>query len=427
MILKGNQRGGSKQLAVHLLKTEDNEHVEIHEVRGFVAESLQGAMQEAYAISRATKCQKYLFSLSLSPPEKEAVSVESFEAAISDIEEQLGLVNQPRLIVFHEKEGRRHGHCVWSRIDYAEMKAIKLPYYKVRLRGLSRLLFIQHGWKMPKGLVNSKERDPTAFTQAEYEQAKRAGRDPKAIKEIFQDCWAISDSSAAFANAMEERGYYLAKGDRRGFVALDFQGEVFSVAKWTGKRTKEVKERLGPLKKLPSVQATREKIAKKMTKNLKGHIAHTHGKYRTAARLLEGKRQDLVSRHRTERQNLKEAQEARWIDETKKRFDRLPTGLKGIWSRLTGRYAKIRARNEQELSRSRARDRGEKQGLVVGHLRQRQALQRDIKQLRQRHTREITRLYRDVATYMRLGEMVQQQRPGKQRRRANPERNSPRR
>ena len=32
MILKGSQRGGSKQLAVHLLKTLDNEHAEVHEL-----------------------------------------------------------------------------------------------------------------------------------------------------------------------------------------------------------------------------------------------------------------------------------------------------------------------------------------------------------------------------------------------------------
>ena len=40
MILKGSQRGGAKQLAQHLLKTEENEHVAVHELRGFIAESL---------------------------------------------------------------------------------------------------------------------------------------------------------------------------------------------------------------------------------------------------------------------------------------------------------------------------------------------------------------------------------------------------
>ena len=40
MILVGNQRGGAKDLALHLLKQE-NEHVEVHEVRGFASQNLK--------------------------------------------------------------------------------------------------------------------------------------------------------------------------------------------------------------------------------------------------------------------------------------------------------------------------------------------------------------------------------------------------
>lgn len=39
MILVGNQRGGAKDLALHLLKKE-NEHIEVHEVRGFASVEL---------------------------------------------------------------------------------------------------------------------------------------------------------------------------------------------------------------------------------------------------------------------------------------------------------------------------------------------------------------------------------------------------
>ncbi|MFT5129026.1 MAG: hypothetical protein ACI8W8_002646 [Rhodothermales bacterium] len=39
MILVGNQRAGAKDLARHLLKTE-NERVEVHELRGFVSSTL---------------------------------------------------------------------------------------------------------------------------------------------------------------------------------------------------------------------------------------------------------------------------------------------------------------------------------------------------------------------------------------------------
>lgn len=114
MILKGSQRGGAKRLGLHLLKTEENEHVEVHDIRGFMAEDVVGALREAEAISKGTKCRQYLFSVSLNPPEKESVRIDTFEKALEAIEEKHGLADQPGVIVFHEKEGRRHCHADWS-------------------------------------------------------------------------------------------------------------------------------------------------------------------------------------------------------------------------------------------------------------------------------------------------------------------------
>ena len=187
MILKGSQRGGAAQLAAHLLKTEENEHMEIHEISGFVADDLTGALHEIYAVSRGTKCKQFMFSVSLNPPAIENVPVEYFEKAIVDIEQKNGLAGQPKAVVFHEKEGRRHCHAVWSRIDTDEMKAINLPYFKMKLQDISRQLYFQYGWKMPRGLMNKEERNPLNFTLKEWQQAKRLQEDPKVIKQLFQD------------------------------------------------------------------------------------------------------------------------------------------------------------------------------------------------------------------------------------------------
>ncbi len=230
MILKGNQRAGGSQLASHLLNVADNEHVTVHEMRGFISEDLHGAFNETYAISQGTRCKQFLFSLSLNPPESEIVPVNAFDKAIARIEEKLGLVEQPRAIVFHEKEGRRHAHCVWSRIDVDEMKAINLPHYKLKLCDISRELYLENDWRMPRGLANNEERDPLNFTLAEWQQAKRTGVDPRKVKEAIQDAWAISDSVSAFDYALKERGFRLAQGNRRGHVAVDIDGTVFAVS-----------------------------------------------------------------------------------------------------------------------------------------------------------------------------------------------------
>lgn len=68
MILKASQRAGGTQLALHLVNDRDNDHVELHGMRGFVSDDLVGAFKEAYAVSTDTKCRQFLFSVSLSPP-----------------------------------------------------------------------------------------------------------------------------------------------------------------------------------------------------------------------------------------------------------------------------------------------------------------------------------------------------------------------
>ncbi|MCW5698534.1 MAG: relaxase/mobilization nuclease domain-containing protein [Rhodospirillales bacterium] len=216
MILKGNQRSGSEQLALHLLKTEENEQVEVHELRGFVSSDLKGALHEVYAVSRGTQCKQFLYSLSLNPPEKENVPVEVFEDAIERVEKKLGLGGQPRAVVFHEKEGRRHAHCVWSRIRTDTMTAVNLSHDRRKLRDISRALFFEQRWQMPRGLMDSKERDPMNFSRAQWQQARRAKQNPRALKSLFQECWAVSDSRKAFAQALKDRGYALARAARPG-------------------------------------------------------------------------------------------------------------------------------------------------------------------------------------------------------------------
>ena len=154
MILHGNQRGGAKNLALHLLKDE-NEQVEVHELRGFVSGNLVSALNEIHAVSRGTKAKQFLFSLSLNPPPSEKVPTAVFEDAIERIEQKLGLTDQPRAIVFHEKQGRRHCHAVWSRIDTAAMKAIPLSFSKRKLMDVSVVAQFHFSLQVPRFLPAS--------------------------------------------------------------------------------------------------------------------------------------------------------------------------------------------------------------------------------------------------------------------------------
>ena len=403
MILKGSQRGGAKQLATHLLKTEENEHVEIHELDGFVAEDLHGALQEIYAVSRGTRCRQFMFSVSLNPPEKESVPVEYFEKAIKDIENGLGLEGQPRAVIFHEKEGRRHCHSVWSRIDTEEMTAINLPYYKMKLRDISRQLYFQYGWDMPRGFIEKRERNPFNYSLAEWQQAKRVGEDPKVLKKLFQECWASSDSQQGFKQALSEYGLYLAKGDRRGFVAVDHRGEVFSLSRWLEVKSKEFKTRLDSSESLPSAQEVKTDLAKRMTDRLHTYIHQVQEKLKQRNEPYIERKRTLKNHHHNERQRLKQAHEERWQKESLQRSQRLPKGLKGIWFRITGKYQNIRKQNDRETEMCRIRDRDEKQTLLDRQLKERQKLQMQIRPVLQEHQREILELKQDIGRYIEMG------------------------
>lgn len=392
MILKASQRAGGKQLAVHLLRDDENDHVEVHEIRGFAADDLTGALREAYAISRGTKCTQYLFSVSFNPPQEEKVDIAIFERAINALEERVGLSGQPRVIVFHEKNGRRHAHCVWSRIKADEMRAVNLPYFKMTLRELSRELYIENGWQMPLGLVNSEERNPLNFTREEWQQAKRIERDPKAIKALFQDCWAISDSKQAFASALEARGYYLAKGDRRRFVALDHTGEVYAIARWVGIKTKQVAARLGDPDSMPSIEEVKERLSGQVAEKLARFASDAKAEFESARLgLLEQKRR-LVSWQRDERSVLRELQAARESAAARFRQERFRRGLRGLWDRITGRHASIARQNEAEFLAGRKRDAMERQALIDRQLAERRALHMQIADQRNRLERELANL-----------------------------------
>ncbi|MFT6660680.1 MAG: hypothetical protein ACJA0K_000657 [Maricaulis maris] len=403
MILVASQRGGAKQLGLHLLRTDENEHVEVHEISGFVSEDVVEALKEAQAVAKGTRCKQYLFSVSLNPPETERVDIEVFQDSLSRIEEANGLTGQPRVIVFHEKEGRRHCHAVWSRIDAQTMTAKPLPYFKNKLRDLGRELYLEHGWKMPRGFMNSREADPRNFSLAEWQQAKRMGRNARDLKEAIKDCWAVSDSQTSFAAALRERGLYLARGDRRGFVAIPVEGEPLAIARSTGLRAKVIAERLGDPQDLLSVEETKRQISRDLTPVARGYLEEAKTQARREARPLNAARRKLVERHRAARHELKARQMERGKLEAQERAARLRRGILGLWDRLTGRHTHTLERNARETEATKRRDQAERKQVMESQLSERQRLQVKIRAMRVKHQELETTIHREICDLEKRG------------------------
>lgn len=278
MILKGNQRGGGQQLAAHLLNSFDNERVEVADVRGAIARDLSGAFGEWYAHSRATKCKKYLYSLSLNPDQTQgALSREQYLDLIARTERSLKLINQPRAVVFHVKEGREHCHVIWSRIDInaEKIRSVQIAHDRLKLRSVVRSFAREHGLTLPPGMQPRKSPDRAAFNSAvraenlaEKQQQERTGVDKKTRMAEIGACWTATDNGKDFIKALEAKHYYIAYGGegKRDYVVVDIFGEVHSLSRQLAEvtRSKGMRQRLKdfPPKGLRDVDTTKDHVKK---------------------------------------------------------------------------------------------------------------------------------------------------------------------
>lgn len=264
MILKGSCRTNGSDLATHLMNGYDNERAELCEVRGTIADDLHGAFAEIELIASGTRAQKPLFSLSINP--HEALTREQYFEAIDAIESRLGFAGQPRAVVFHEKEGREHCHVVWSRIDAESMKAIPDSFYKARLCDMAVVLAEKFGHELPEGLKQWRDKnrelgDKLEPSLAETANAKKTSISPEQRRDDITASYVRADSAVAFVNALEDKGYVLAKGDSRAFVIVDQFGDVHSLTRYVkGVRAKEIRARLADLDmaSLPNVAQAQE-------------------------------------------------------------------------------------------------------------------------------------------------------------------------
>ncbi|WP_299963007.1 relaxase/mobilization nuclease domain-containing protein [uncultured Roseobacter sp.] len=400
MIIVASQRAGAKALADHLMNDRDNDHLTLATIDGFMADDLHGALEEAEAISLGTQCTQFMFSVSLNPPADVIASDEQFEETAERVAQIMGLEGQPYALVIHEKQGRRHAHVVWSRIDSDTMTAINLPHFKLKMRDLSREMFLDHGWELPKGLKSYGQKDPLNFTLSEWQQAQRIGSDPRELKPLFQEAWAQSDDAKSLKAALADKGLYIAKGDRRGVVALDIQGNIYALARWTGVKSREVKARLGDALDLQPLSEVQNWLKTRKTSQVQSFVDQVKNKQARDMQPMLEERAQMVTQQRAERSDLKAKQDARWQREVKERSDRLNKGLRGLFDRMTGAHQAMVKRNETEALACLRRDQEQRDRLIHAQMAERRELQARATNLKAKHMADRKILAQQIVQYM---------------------------
>src|ERR1035437_41729 len=399
MILKGNQRAGGQQLAAHLMNSFDNERVEVAEVRGAVAQDLSGAFAEWAAEARATRCEKYIYSLSLSPDQAQGrLTREQYLDLIARTERSLKLIGQPRAVVFHEKRDkdgtlRQHAHVIWSRIDSEKAKAIPIGHDHLKLRSVAKEFARDYGLVLPDGMKKDGKRDrfndrAKQENLGEKQQQERTGITKAGRMAEIAACWTATKTGPEFVRAMEDKGYYLARGDKRTYVVIDLYGEIHSLSRQLGgvAKRKELMDRLSgyPPDKQPDVESAqayaRQKLQKAQEKGGK-EAQEPSRQEATEAKATEGnllkqrrealaerqaerraeldkQRADLFARQFAERGALREMQAAGNEGVAAARTERQPKGLAAFLRRITGigslvAWAQNKANQKRESAHKR--------------------------------------------------------------------------
>jgi hypothetical protein len=264
MIINGGSRSNGGFFTRHLMRADENERVNVTEIRGLAAQDVRGAFREMKAVASGTKAKNYFYHANINPRESETLTAEQWNQAVDTLERSLGLTDQPRFVIEHEKDGRTHRHIVWSRIDADSMTAISdsLTYRKHERAARE----IEHAFghePVESVLVKDREtprpdRNPQDWESFRGQDSKL---DPKVMKTQVTALWQAADSGHAFVAGLAQHGYILARGDRRDFCLIDAAGDEHSLARRiSGVKAADIRSRLGDVDAaaLPSVAEARE-------------------------------------------------------------------------------------------------------------------------------------------------------------------------
>jgi hypothetical protein len=306
VIIKGTSCAGARRLAVHLTRTDTNERAEVKDIRGVVAQDLLGALREMEGVAAGARTNKPFYHGSINTRAAERLTDEQRTYAIDKLEASLGLTGQARVVVVHEKEGREHCHIVWSRIDLDRMAAISDSNNYYKHEKVARALEKEFGHERVQGAHverDGKERPDRTPSHSEMLQADRTGLSPQQARELMTGIWQTTKNGKEFQAALEDKGWILARGDRRDFVAIDPGGGVHSVARRIeGVNAAEVRQRfadidprgLSSVAEAKQVQRERAHRHKETGRDRQGTAAKPHraeAQPQTKARVAPGPKQ----------------------------------------------------------------------------------------------------------------------------------------
>jgi hypothetical protein len=390
MLIKGSSRANPRQLARHLLRRDQNVHVEILQCDPSPKTDLYEAFEDLQALTQGTKGTKGLYHAQISPDAQYTLRSEQWFRAVDLLEKELGLQGQPRTVVYHEKDGRPHIHVVWQRTNIQTMTLVSdSQNYKAHERA-SLALEQELGHERTPGCHAKRDpemqRPTAAFNHAAWQQFERTGIDPRRRKAEITALYHQADNGRAFQQALQQAGYHLAHGDRRALVILDPAAEIHSLNRQIdGVRSRAIKQKLRDLdpEQLPTATQLQTRLRERPHPPPRALSAELPTAEAEARARLDADRRRLIKRLREDRQQT-EAGWTKTLAEEKAAYERYlarrrqqerqqdlrdtaPTGalapMLALWEAFKDRLDPDRVSARQAALEQRERERNERDKL----------------------------------------------------------------
>lgn len=261
MIVKGRARSGPAQLAAYLLRQDGKERPTLIQLFDG-GDDLHNAFVQWDAIGELTRGEKTLYHAQIAPEARYQMSPEQWQRAAEILADELGMRDHPRAIVVHDGGDKPHAHVVFQRANTDTMTLWDDGFNYLKHEKASARMELEFGQEHVPGKHAKRDRQkqpefPRAEAdQPDHQQAARTELTPEERKEQVTTLRAAADNAQAFKNALAEAGYILAKGDKRGLVIVDGDGEVYSLSRQVADlSSKELKAFMAPIdpKSLPGV------------------------------------------------------------------------------------------------------------------------------------------------------------------------------
>lgn len=192
----------------------------------------------------------YTFSLAWSPEQNPEDN--HMRDKVLDALELLGLKDHEAVFVAHNETAHPHVHGIVNLVNPTNGKTLRPQNDRLKLSTWAEA-YEKEQKKIycEQRVINNEKRrsgNKVKHRSVRVEQAS-----------LIQNLYNQSKDALDFQQALDNSGYTLARGDRRGFVLVDQSGKISSLSRQLkGQRAKDIKERLANLDILPNAKQLSE-------------------------------------------------------------------------------------------------------------------------------------------------------------------------